>query len=142
MGKIIEDVWILFKDGLVIFTYSVNSSKINEQLFGGLISALKSLSEAIAEKGLSSFELGGKRFTIKKRRNILFVASSSKQTSEEKVDKELNILINRFFSNYSKKHLDNWKNDTSQFSDFREKIRDILEDPVSQFMKNLSSHAA
>ena len=54
--KIIRDIWILTRDGIVLFS-RVFHEQVEEQLFGALVSALSSFSDKLLEGGLQNFEL-------------------------------------------------------------------------------------
>jgi hypothetical protein len=124
MGKIIQDVWILNDSGVVLFS-RVFDEKVDEQLFGSFMTALNSFAGEISEGGLTSFELKNKKFTIRKENRFLFVVNSDKDERTKKVEKELNLIVNKFFDKYSG-ILDNWDNDISVFKDFEEDIDDSL----------------
>jgi len=61
--KVIQDIWIISDAGTVLF-HRVFDKKVDEQLFGALMSALNSFAEQISTSGLSSFELEDKKYII------------------------------------------------------------------------------
>jgi hypothetical protein len=124
--KVFQDVWILHKSGIVVFHRPFKES-VAPQLFGAMMSALNTFSEQLSDGGLSNFELNNKRFTIIKRRDLLFVANSSKQFNQKKVNRELEKISKKFLKLYSKE-LENYQGRTGAFSQFVEKIEDALED--------------
>ena len=72
--KVLQDVWILHKSGIVVFHRPFKES-VAPQLFGAMMSALNTFSEQLTDGGLSNFELNNKRFTIIKRSNLLSLSS-------------------------------------------------------------------
>ncbi|MFX0186417.1 MAG: hypothetical protein ACFE8A_01645 [Candidatus Hodarchaeota archaeon] len=54
--KVVQDLWILLDSGIVLFS-RVYNPKINQQLFGSLMTALNSFAGELAAGGLTSFEL-------------------------------------------------------------------------------------
>jgi hypothetical protein len=124
--KVFQDVWILHKSGIVVFHRPFEES-VSPQLFGAMMSALNTFSEQLADGGLSNFELNNKRFTIIKRSNLIFVANSSKQFNQKKVNRELGKISKKFLKLYSK-DLENYQGRIGAYSEFKEKIEDALED--------------
>ena len=133
MVKVLQDIWILSERGIVVFS-RVFDPKVNEQLFGALMTALNSFASELAKGGLSNFELSSIRFTIYKDKDFLFVANSAKKVKEKKVQEELKIIAEKFFDKYSER-LESWDSDINVFSDFNDEIEDSLEDTIKKFQK-------
>jgi hypothetical protein len=123
--KILKDFWVLTDNGIVLFSKGYDQ-KVNPQLFGALMSALNKFAEALSDGGISSFEKSDLRFVIIKRRNFLFIGSSSIKMKEKKVIDVLMQISDTFFRIYAK-NLINWDNDVSVFSGFGEFIDKSLE---------------
>ena len=134
MVKVLQDIWIISEGGIVLY-HRVFDEKVDDQLFGGLMSALNSFAEELVHEGLSNFELEQKRFTFTKRNGLLFIANSSKKVKDKKVMEELSNIIKRFFELYPKEIFDNWEGDISIFLDFEKEIEDSLEDTIQKFQK-------
>lgn len=83
MGKILRDIWILTIGGTTVYSRVIDP-RINPQLFGALMSALNTFAEKLTEEGMSDFELSNIRFSIVKRNDFLFVASSSNKVKAKK----------------------------------------------------------
>jgi hypothetical protein len=132
--KVLQDIWIITEGGIVLY-HRVFDDKVDDQLFGGLMSALNSFAEELVQEGLSNFELEQKRFTFTKRNNLLFIANSSKKVKEKKVMEELSNIIDRFFELYPKEFVDNWEGDISTFLDFEKEIEASLEETIQKFQK-------
>lgn len=138
MVKIIQDLWILTAAGIAIYK-RVYEAKIDTQLFGGLMSAIESISQELAEVGLSNFELESIRFTILKKNNFLFVANSSKKSKEKKVQKELKFIAEKFFELYTIDWFKNeWNNDLSVFMGFEKEIEEALENPIKKLWDDIA----
>ena len=132
MAKLIQDIWILQSDGIVLFS-RVYHQHIEDQLFGALLSALDAFAQELSEGGLSNFEMGDLRFTIIKKYHLIFIANSSKKVKENKIITELKNISNKFFSIYPEEFLKNWDKDVSVFVNFKDEIDDALENPVKKF---------
>lgn len=132
MVKIIQDIWIQRNDGVVLFS-RVYNQKVEAQLFGALMSALNSFSKKLDKEGLSSFELSDKRFTILKKKDLIFIANSSKKIKSKKVLHELKEVHEKFNKLYPETYFDSWDDDVSVFSDFEKEIEDALKDPIKKF---------
>ena len=132
-SKIVQDLWILSEGGIVVFNRVFNP-KINEQLFGALMTALNSFAEELIKGGPMSFELSSVRYTIFKSNTFLFISNSAKKIKEKNVKEELQKISDKFFLKYSNT-LENWDYEISVFSDFEPEIEDSLEDTIKKFEK-------
>lgn len=132
MAKVIQDLWILTQTGVVIYHRAFNNT-LNEQLFGGLMSALNTFAENLVEGGLSSFELSNKRFNLLKMHELFFVSNSSKKHKEKKVIPELEKVADKFTKKYTQEFFAAWDNDVSVFEKFEDDISEQLEDPIKKF---------
>ena len=131
--KVLQDIWILSEAGIVVFN-RVFDPKVNEQLFGALMSALNSFAENLVQGGPMSFELSSVRYTTIRKQNFLFIANSSKKIKENRVKDELMGISEKFFNKYSNT-LENWDSDINIFSDFEPEIKESLEETVKKFQK-------
>jgi len=132
MVKVIQDVWIITENGINVFS-RLHDESLNEQLFGALMSALNSFAEEIAKGGLSNFQLSDKRFSIIKRNQFIFVASSNPKVKEKKAISELEIIIKMFFNKFPHDLLDTWDSDVNIFKGFEQNIEDSLENTIDKF---------
>jgi len=133
LAKVLQDIWILSEAGIVVFN-RVFDPKVNEQLFGALMSALNSFAENLVQGGPMSFELSSVRYTTIRKQNFLFIANSSKKIKENRVKDELMGISEKFFNKYSNT-LENWDSDINIFSDFEPEIKESLEETVKKFQK-------
>ncbi len=133
MPKILKDLWILTSTGVVLYS-RVKDEKINPQLFGGLMSALNMFAEKLSEGGITNFELSNLKFIVVKRRDFLFIASTSTKIKEKKAEEELKKIGDLFFKRYHQEVL-TWDNDISVFSDFGFVIEGSLEKKSTDKMK-------
>ncbi|MBY9006620.1 MAG: hypothetical protein KGD63_07665 [Candidatus Lokiarchaeota archaeon] len=132
MAKILQDIWILEStSGIVLFNRFFDRS-FDTQLFGGLMSALNTFAEILANEGLSSFEFSKKRCGIIKRKNILFVGNASIKTREKRIIDELYKISDDFFDKYND-ILECWYGDVTAFSNFGLEIQDSLKRSKSRF---------
>ena len=132
--KIIQDIWILNDAGIVLFS-RVFDPRVDDQLFGGLMSALNTFAENISDGGLNNFEIQHKKYIIMKQHGLIFIVNSSKKTKEKKINEELKSIVNKFFKIYPKDMFDNWDSDISVFADFEKHIQNSLEDTIDKFEK-------
>ncbi|MFX0031639.1 MAG: hypothetical protein ACFE8E_15205 [Candidatus Hodarchaeota archaeon] len=132
MVKVLQDIWILSEGGLVLY-HRIYDEKIDEQLLGALMSALSSFAEEIVDEGLSNFEVQNQKFTLFKKKGLLFIAKSPTKVHEKKVIEELNKIVEKFFQLYSNEILNSWDGDNSIFSNFEKEIEDSLEETIKKF---------
>jgi hypothetical protein len=128
--KVLQDVWILYKSGIVVF-HRPFKELVSPQLFGAMMSALNTFSEQLTDGGLSNFELNNKRFTIIKTSDLLFVANSSKQFNQKKVNREIKKVSKKFLKLYSE-DLENYQGRIGVYSQFKDEIEDSLENNTEQ----------
>ena len=124
LPKILIDFWVLTDNGIVLYS-KVSDQKVNPQLFGALMSALNKFAEKLTEGGISNFEMSDLRFVVIKRRNFLFIGSSSNKTKEKKVIDELMLISDQFFNLYAEILVD-WDNNIETFDDFGDYIEKFL----------------
>ena len=127
MAKILRDVWILTESGLTIFS-RVKDSKLDPQVFGGLMSALNMFAQNLSEGGMSNFALSNIRFTLLKKNHLFFVSNSSNQVKSKKVLNELKIIAKRFFKEFSDEYIQNFNSNVRVFADFKHLINASLEE--------------
>ena len=123
--KVLQDIWILEKSGIVIFHREYDKA-VSPQLFGAMMSALNHFAEQLTEGGMSNFELQNTRFTLKKQRELIFVANSSREINQKKVNKELKKISLKFIKLYSEK-LKTFKGKIGAYSEFKKEIEDSIE---------------
>ncbi|MHA1370174.1 MAG: hypothetical protein ACTSRA_10720 [Promethearchaeota archaeon] len=133
MTKILQDIYIINKDGLCLFERHY-SEKMDPHLFSGFITALNTVASQLGEeKGLTNFTLGDNKYILIKHNNLLFVGNYNNKVGVKKAYKELEKVVNIFFSVYSFDDIMNWNGDADFFSGFEEHIKDSLESVAKKF---------
>ena len=131
--KIIQDLWILVEEGTVLYSRVFNE-KMQNQLFGALMSALNSFASQLVDGGLTSFELSDKKFSIVRENNILFIAGYPKKIKDKKALEELGAIKIKFIKKFDAEFFKTWDCDVSCFEDFGKEIEEkYLEDPAVKF---------
>ena len=131
MVKVLQDIWILSDSGIALF-HRLFDESIDDQLFGALMSALDSFAEELSQGGLSYFELKNKRFTVIKKHDLMFVATSDTKIKQKKVAEELEVIAQKFYTQYFL-ILENWDGEVTHFLNFGKEIEDSLEMDVQKF---------
>ena len=124
--KVLQNVWIMEKSGIVIFHRAFDES-IAPQMFGAMMSALNTFADHLSNGGLSNFESNNRRFTFIKKHDLIFIANSSKSFPQKKVNKELGKVANKFLKLYSDK-IDLSTGKIGSFAEFNNEIEDSLEE--------------
>jgi len=132
--KVIQDIWILSEAGIVLY-HRVYDKKVDEQLFGALMTALNTFAEQISEGGLSSFELKDRKYILMKKEEITFIVNSSTNAKEKKVKEQMRSIAFKFLKIYPKEFFNNWDNDISIFADFEGHIKESLQETIRTFEK-------
>ena len=99
------------------------------------MSALNTFAEKLSDGGITNFELSNLKFIVVKRRDFLFIGSTSTKIKEKKAEEELKKIGDLFFKNYPQELLERWDNDVSIFSDFGSAIESSLEKDPTEKMK-------
>ena len=131
--KILRDLWIMDASGTVLFK-RVFEEKINEQLFGGFMSALNTFASQIDKDGLSSFDVGNRKFILLKHEKLFFIANFDSKVNPKKAQKELQDIADKFLQAYTVAIIA-WDGNVKTFEDFSTKIQDSLEDVIGNFQK-------
>ena len=134
MAKLIQDIWIMADSGIVLF-HRVFNKQIDAQLFGGLMTALNVFAEQLSKGGLTNFEISEKRFSVIKRKDLLFIANASKNQKHKKVAHELDIITKRFFELYNDDFMAHFNGNIKEFADFENEIENSLEEITRKFQK-------
>lgn len=105
------------------------------------MTALDSYSKEVmvGNEGLKSFQISNIRFTIVKKKNLLFVANSNKNVKNKKVLEVLDTISDKFFHKYSElfEKFEDWNMNINLFLDFEKEIENQLEDPVKKFWNGM-----
>jgi hypothetical protein len=117
----LTDIWILSNDGLVIFN-RVADERIDAQLFGGFMSAINAFAKELDDSGISGFELGKKRYIIRKENKLLFIANYKKEVKQKGAEQELDEIVKEFYHLYTKEFLTSWNGDVSKFDTFSQEF--------------------
>ena len=127
-------LFIFPKSVYTTFLFSrVFDQKVDDQLFGGPMSALNTFAETLTDGSLSNFELSDKRFAIMKTNILLFIANTSLKIKDKKLRDEIQKIAERFFTKYPENIIEDWDYDISIFEDFENEIEDALENPLKKF---------
>ncbi len=118
-------------DGTVLFK-RVFEEKLNEQLFGGFMSALETFASQLDDHGLSSFEIGSKKFILKKEQGNFYVANFDKKVNPKKAQAELEEIARKFINAYQVE-LMSFRGNIEAFKGFEKQIQESLEEVVTKF---------
>jgi hypothetical protein len=119
------------QDGTVLFS-RVFQEKLDGQMFGGFMSALETFASQLDEHGLSSFEIGSKKFILKKEQGNYFVANFDKKVNPKKAQAELEEIAKKFMNAYQIE-LMTFRGNVETFKGFEKEIAESLEEVVSKF---------
>ena len=107
------NIWILDADsGITLLYKPYMDLPIDEDLISGLLTALNQFTTYELKEGIESIEMGGLRWSYleNKESNLLFVATSEKNISSNKLKARLNVIMQTFLEQYVSKDLEKWNN--------------------------------
>ncbi|MGV9204595.1 MAG: hypothetical protein ACOC44_11330 [Promethearchaeia archaeon] len=127
MNEIIKNLWIVNKNGIVLFNYSPThpTHKMGNLRLGALLNAMDEFAEEFTDKGLQNFELDNEKYLLFNKEDILYIANSSKNIDGKDIINKLKTISEKFLEQY-KRYLDDWKGNVDQFSDFEDIIKEEL----------------
>jgi len=124
MSSIIKELWIFSKEGIPIIEIT-DDTKLDKYLMGSFISAIKTYSQHLSEKGgLNCFIMENCKFTVKSALygNSILVCKTESDIKEKKITKICNVIVRIFEELYDVDDLKNWNGDLAFFDKFKEKI--------------------
>ncbi|MHA1689101.1 MAG: hypothetical protein ACTSYC_02395 [Promethearchaeota archaeon] len=98
------------------------------------MSALNSFAEQLSEGGLNNFELSEKKFSIIKKKGLLFICNYSKKVKEKKVNAELQAISEKFLELYPEVEKEDFDYELSRFTEFEKVIEDALQELIKKFL--------
>lgn len=123
MTPIIEEIWLFTRDGLPIAEFCRNES-IDRSIVGGLVSAIKSVSQTLTSKGLQSLILEDNKiiFFSALQGTIIMVCRTNSKVKDKKIDKIGSDIINILEDLYKPDDIRNWGGSVKFFDKFRERL--------------------
>jgi hypothetical protein len=94
---------------------------------------LDSFANQLNNQGLSSFELGQKKFYFVRRKDLTFIANCDHNVKPKKAIDELENIANHFIQNYNETFFKTWNGNVELFDNFSKVIENSLEDIVENF---------
>ena len=133
MENIIDDLWIVNNDGIVLF--SSDEHTFDDNLFGAFLSAINMFVKEFSNDMLRNFEISDKRYVLIKEQNLLFVASTSNQVSDKSIKNKMNQVIERFLELYPQEFFKTWNYDTNEFDKFELETEIFPSNDVEEFLQ-------
>lgn len=130
-----KDIWII-NNGVVIFSQS-SGDIIDEQFFTAYLNAIEQFSSQLTSSGVEEFELGAKRFVLKRNEELLFIVTAPQKVKQKKVQKEVDRIENLFLKNFPIEFFKGWDGNIEIFKGFSEKIEENEDDIISNFEESV-----
>jgi hypothetical protein len=112
---VVDEFYIIAESGLCYYSKS-RRKEIDQTFFSALLSALNTLSEEIASKGIDSLVLQKEKFTISKLGHLMFIIRTVQKTKDTEIRKELAEMKQIFLQFFSPSELEaNWDGDINRF---------------------------
>lgn len=140
MDDKISEIWIITNSGLCIFNHSIEN-KIDEILFSGFLSGIRTFLEEIGEKKLEKLELGNSKliFYNLDDYHLFIVLKGPKKVKDKYLEKKIKEVKTDFINKYGKILLEHKKKNlpfnTDDFKDFRNDLEVIFKENIE---KNLN----
>jgi len=136
----ITEIWIITNSGICIFNHSIEQ-KIDELLFSGFLSGIRTFLAEIGEKKLEKLELGNSKliFYNLDKCDLFIVLKGPKKVKDKYLEKKIKEVQSKFIDMYGYRLLEHKKRNlpynTDDFQDFRAVIEEILKENIE---KNIS----
>ncbi|TFG26599.1 MAG: hypothetical protein EU532_09460 [Promethearchaeota archaeon] len=123
MSSIIKELWVFSNAGIPIVEISKETG-LNKYLMGSFISAIKTCSQQLSEKGLNSFIMENYKFILTSvlDSNAILVCMCESNIKDKKIHKQCEVIARIFEEIYKPEDVKNWDGDVSFFDEFREKL--------------------
>lgn len=137
----INEVWIIQNSGICLFNQSAENS-VNEILFSGFLSGIRTFLEEIGEKKLEKLELGNSKliFYNLDEYHLFIVLKSSKKAKDKFLEKKINEVQQKFINRFSPLLIDHHKKNipynNEDFQDFHDDLLEILEEGIEKNMND------
>ncbi len=136
----ISEIWIISNSGICLFNHSVEST-VDELLFSGFLSGIRTFLEEIGEKKLEKLELGNSKllFYNLDEYGLFVVLRGPKKIKDKFIEKKIEEVQAKFINKYGKILLEHKNNNmpfnTDDFQDFRNELEEIFKENID---KNLA----
>jgi hypothetical protein len=114
-----HDLWIILKNGVVIYNQS-EDNQLDPLLFGGFMAAFSSFASELKFTDISKIELVNNSFYITQTESLLYIANFDKKIKPKKAMEELQKIKLLFSKMYPEELIAKWCGDISFFANFTE----------------------
>jgi hypothetical protein len=123
----IENVWVLTKDGTLLYEKNYVKLKTEADLLAGFLSAMDSFATEATQQQIKGITMKDKKFsyTIAKEDNLIFVLSTVESDNDVLIKKLLKEIQIRFSLKYKKK-IAYFAGNVSVFNDFNDDLEKII----------------
>ena len=127
MAPIIEEIWLFTRDGLPIAEFCSNAS-LDRSIVGGLVSAIKSVSQTLTTKGLQGLILEDNKivFFSALQGTVIMVCRTNSKVKDKKIDKIGSDVIKILEDLYEPDDILNWNGTVKFFDKFKERLKSEL----------------
>ncbi len=127
MSPIIEEIWLFTRDGLPITEFCRGES-LDRSIVGGLVSAIKSVSQTLTSNGLQSLILEDNKivFFSALQGTIIMVCKTNVKVKDKKINKIGVDIIKILQDLYEPDDIVNWDGSVKFFDEFKEKLKSEL----------------
>ena len=133
MDNVIDDLWVVNNDGIVLF--SSDEHGFDDNLFGAFLSAINMFVKEFSNDMLRNFEISDKQYVLMKEQNLMFVASASNNVSDKSIKNQMNQIIERFLELYPQEFFKTWNYDTNEFDKFELEIETLPSNDIEEFLE-------
>jgi len=132
MDNVIDDLWVVNNDGIVLF--SSDEHGFDDNLFGAFLSAINMFVKEFSNDMLRNFEISDKQYVLMKEQNLMFVASASNNVSDKSIKNQMNQIIERFLELYPQEFFKTWNYDTNEFDKFELEFETLPTNDLEKFL--------
>ena len=125
-NKMIENLWILIKGGVLVFSKNYIRLKIaDDDLIAGFLSALDSFVKETTNEEIKSIIMEGRKFSYIVGDGLIIVISTNQLDNDILIQGILKDIKFKFFEKY-KENISNFSGNTGHFTNFDKELGEIL----------------
>lgn len=123
MSSVLKELWVFSRAGIPIVEITKDTG-LNKFLMGSFISAIKTYSQHLSEKGLNCFILENHKFILKSmlKGNATLVCRTAADMKDKKINKQCDVITRIYEELYNPDDIKNWNGDLAFFDEFKEEL--------------------
>ncbi len=134
--RVINNLLILTENGSEIFSLNKNEEE-KSHIFSMLLSAMDSFAREIGDSKLTSLNFKNDKYSVLRKKTLLFVAKSEKKTRNKVILRELEEISDNFFDRYGEEYFKNFNGDIECCAGLEEDSKHFMPNELQKIVEGL-----